>query len=81
MAPPFKYNILNINFVRKEKKMANILNLFNKFFGLNKVTEGYIGLTSFEASSELNIKRPELPELDDETPKSTSLTGILRRAN
>ncbi len=61
--------------------MANIFNLFNKLFGLNKVNEGYIGLTSFETSNELNIKRPELPELDDETPKSTSLTGMLRRAN
>ncbi len=58
--------------------MTKILNLFNRIFGFNKVNEGYIGLTSFEAPVPDRIKRPELPE-DDEPVSRTSFTGILRR--
>ncbi len=58
--------------------MTKILNLFNRIFGFNKVNEGYIGLTSFEAPVPDRIKRPELPE-DDEPVSRTSFTGMLRR--
>ena len=58
--------------------MTKILNLFNRIFGFNKVNEGYIGITSFEAPVPDRIKRPELPE-DDEPVSRTSFTGMLRR--
>ena len=58
--------------------MDRLFNLIGGFFGLNKVNEGYIGLTSFEAPVPDRIKRPELPE-DDEPITKTSFTGMLRR--
>lgn len=60
--------------------MNNIFVFLNRIFGLNKVNEGYIGLTSFEAPVPDRIKRPQLPEDDEPTPK-TSFTGMLRRAS
>lgn len=60
--------------------MNKIFNLIGGIFGLNKVNEGYIGLTSFEAPKPDRIKRPELPE-DDEPIARTSFTGMLRRVS
>lgn len=60
--------------------MENILNFFSRIIGLNKVNEGYIGLTSLEKPVPDRVKRPVLPE-DDEPINKTSFTGMLRRAN
>lgn len=59
-------------------KMDKLFNFIGGFLGLNKVNEGYIGLTSFEPPIPDRIKRPELPE-DDEPVAKTSFTGMLRR--
>lgn len=60
--------------------MDRFFNFIGGFLGLNKVNEGYIGLTSFEAPVPDRIKRPELPE-DDEPVSKTSFTGLLRRTS
>lgn len=58
--------------------MDRFFNLIGGFFGLGKINEGYIGLTSFEAPVPDRIKRPQLPE-DDEPVNKTSFTGMIRR--
>jgi len=60
--------------------MNKIFGLLGRVFGFNKVNEGYIGLTSFEAPAHDRIKRPELSE-DDEPVTRTSFTGMLRRVS
>ena len=60
--------------------MNKFFNLIGGIFGLNKVNEGYIGLTSFETPAPDRIKSPELPE-DDEVVSKTSFTGMLRRVS
>ena len=63
--------------------MDKIINVFNGIFGvfgLNKINEGYVGLSSFEKPAPDRIKRPQLPE-DDEHVSKTSFTGLLRRAS
>ena len=63
--------------------MDKIINIFTGMFGvlgLNKINEGYVGLSSFEKPAPDRIKRPQLPE-DDEPVPQTSFTGLLRRVN
>ncbi len=61
--------------------MDKIMNIFTGVFGaFTKINEGPVGLSSFEKPVPDRIKRPELPEDDEPTPK-TSFTGLLRRAN
>ncbi len=61
--------------------MENILNLFGRLFNLKSINEGYVGLTSFEKPKPDRIKRPQLPEVEEEPITKTSFTGLLRRAN
>jgi len=66
----------------KGKMMDKIINVFNGIFavfGLDKVNEGYVGLTSFEKPVPVNTSRQK-SEDDDNAPK-TSFTGLLRRVN
>ncbi len=60
--------------------MDRFLNFFSGLFGLNKVNEGYIGLTSFETPADERIKRTQLNE-DSEPAVKTSFTGMLRRVS
>lgn len=61
-------------------KIINVVGGIFGIFGLNKINEGYIGLSSFEKPLPDRIKRPQLPE-DDELVAKTSFTGLLRRVN
>ncbi len=51
----------------------NLKLIFNKIFGLNKVNEGYIGLTSFDKKEDFKEEKEEL------IPSKTSFTGMLKR--
>lgn len=63
--------------------MENVLNFLNNCFGgcFRGINEGYIGLTSFEKPLPDRIKRPELPEIEEEPVVKQSFTGLLKRVN
>lgn len=59
--------------------MENVLNFLGNIFCVNGINEGYIGLTSFEKPVPERIKRPELPEIQEEAVVKQSFTGLLKR--
>lgn len=62
--------------------MENVLSFLNNCIGcLTGSNEGYIGLTSFEKPVPDRVKRPELPEIEEESLVKQSFTGLLRRSN